>query len=61
MNQKQATSETPIYVVILVRGSRIDFPVSVGRIPGQGTDEQFDRARKAALTAYPNAQILGAY
>lgn len=49
-----------LYVVLLVRGSRLDFPVEVCR-KDLFTETQAARARQAALAAHPNAQILGVY
>lgn len=49
-----------LYVVLLVRGARLDFPVDVERGPFW-TETQAHAARQAALRAHPNAQILGVY
>lgn len=49
-----------LYVVVLVRGIRIDVPVNVNR-SHYWTEEEAKRARQAAQKLYPNGQIFGIY
>jgi hypothetical protein len=46
-----------LYVIILVRGDRIDLPVEV---PDK-TQQSYDRARREAERAYPGSKWIGVY
>jgi hypothetical protein len=52
----------PVYVVLLVRGARLDLPVDVGAVRGTPvTGRQVDQALREARSLCPSGTVLGSY